>query len=80
KKHGKLLKPSDLLYNDSIPEYAYYPQIGCLIRWMFDTYGVDKINKLYGFKRDEIENAFQKVTGVEFRQMEAEYFKFQKSH
>ncbi|MDO9510218.1 MAG: hypothetical protein Q7J34_00535 [Bacteroidales bacterium] len=45
KKHGKLLKPSDLLYNDSIPEYAYYPQIGCLIRWMLDTYGVDKINK-----------------------------------
>lgn len=76
KANGKLLKPSVLLYNDSIPESEYYPQIGCLINWMFEKYGVDKINLLYDLKRDKIEKAFQRVTGVRFKDMETAYMEF----
>ncbi len=71
--NGKLLKPSDLLYNDNVPESEYYPQIGCLINWMFEKYGVDKINLLFDLKRDKIEQEFQKVTGIQFKEMEIEY-------
>ncbi len=77
KQNGKLVKPSDLLYNDSIPESEYYPQIGCLINWMFEKYGVYKMNLLYDLKRDKIEQEFQKVTGVKFQDMELEYMNFQ---
>lgn len=72
---GKLLKPSELLYNDSVPESEYYPQIGCLISWLFEKYGVDKINQLYDFRKDKIEKAFQRVTGDTFRDMELTYMK-----
>lgn len=79
KKNGKLLKPSDLLYNDSVPESLYYPQIGCLINWMFEKYGVAKINLLFGLKRDKIETEFLKVTGVSFAEMEKEYMEYLKN-
>jgi len=78
-KNGKLLKPSELLYNDSISESLYYPQIGCLINWMFEKYGVAKINLLYGLKRDKIEAEFFKVTGVAFKNMENEYMEYLKN-
>lgn len=78
-KNGKLLKPSELLYNDSIPESLYYPQIGCLINWMFEKYGVAKINLLYGLKRDKIKAEFFKVTGVAFSDMENEYMEYLKN-
>lgn len=73
---GGLLSPSDLLYNDFIPESAYYPQIGCLIKWMFEEYGVNNINKLFGLKRDRIEQEFKRITGVDFRDMEAKYMTY----
>ena len=79
KENGELLKPSDLLYNDSIPESLYYPQIGCLINWMFEKYGVAKMNLLYDLKRDKIEAEFFKVTGVAFTKMENEYMEYLKN-
>jgi len=75
-RKGKLLSPSALLYNDSVPESEYYPQIGYFINWLFEEYGVDKINKLYDLKRDKIRKAFLKVTGVKFSDMETAYTKY----
>ena len=80
KAEGKLLKPSELLYKDSIPEREYYPQIGCLINWLFNTYGVENINKLYSQKREKIEDKFYKVTGVKFVDMERKYLEYQLTH
>ena len=77
KKRGILRKPSELLYNDSIPEREYYPQAGSLIRWMFDTYGVEKINKLFALKREKIEEKFFAVTGERFIDMEKRYMDYQ---
>lgn len=79
KETGRLLKPSDLLYNESVPESEYYPQIGCLINWLFEKYGVDKINSLYDLKREKIEQEFQRVTGVSFADMENEYLEYLKN-
>ncbi|MBW7843871.1 MAG: hypothetical protein H3C40_14205 [Ignavibacterium sp.] len=79
KENGKLLKPSDLLYNETIPESLYYPQIGCLINWMFEKYGVDKINLLYDLKRDKIEQEFLKIIGQKFKDMELEYMDYLKN-
>jgi hypothetical protein len=75
-KMGKLLKPSDLLYNENIPVREFYPQVGCLVNWLFETYGVDKINKLYSLKREEIEVGFLKATGERFEEMEKRYMKY----
>lgn len=75
-ENGKLLKPSDLLYDDSVPASEYYPQIGCLINWLFEKYGVDNMNHIYNLKRDKIEQEFQNVTGVEFKDMEVEYLNY----
>lgn len=77
KAKGLFLKPSELLYNDSIPEREYYPQIGCFINWLFDTYGVEKINKLYSLKREKIEEEFFTVTGERFADMERKYIEYQ---
>ena len=76
KAKGQLLKPSELLYKDSISEREYYPQIGCLINWLFDTYGVEKINKLYSVRRAKIEEKFYKVTGEKFADMERKYVEY----
>jgi hypothetical protein len=75
-RNGKLLTPSELLYNDSIPVREYYPQVGCLMNWLFETYGVDQINKLYSLKRDKIEKEFFNVTGVRFEEMENKYMDY----
>jgi hypothetical protein len=77
KAKGQLLKPSALLYNDSIPERAYYPQIGCLVSWLFDTYGVEKINELYTIKRKQMEKKFLLITGESFTGMEQKYMDYQ---
>lgn len=77
KAKSRLLTPSELLHNDSIPERSFYPQIGCLVSWMFDTYGVEKINQLYAVKRKKIEEKFLQVTGDSFAEMERKYMDYQ---
>ena len=74
-RKGKVLTPGELLYNDSIKEREYYPQIGCLINWLFKHYGVEKINQLYTLDKDQIENGFDRVTGETFATMEEKYMK-----
>ncbi len=74
--NGKLLSPSELLYNNTLQPRLYYPQVGCLLNWLFDTYGAEKINKLYGLKRRKIENASFEVTGVRFDDMEKQYLNY----
>jgi hypothetical protein len=72
-KSGKLLTPTELLYNKELPERAFYPQIGCLVHWLFESYGVEKINRLFGVKKDRMEEEFLKVTGEEFLEMQKKY-------
>jgi hypothetical protein len=75
RRKGKVLTPSELLFNDSIKEREYYPQIGCLISWLFNEYGVLKINQLYILEKNLVESEFQKVTGETFVAMEEKYMK-----
>lgn len=76
KKSGKVNTPEELLYNDNIPANLYYPQIGCLMKWLFAEYGVDKMNKLYVVKKKYMEKEFLKVTGQSFKSMEKKYLNF----
>lgn len=75
-RYGKFKTPTELLYNEDIPVREYYPLAGCLVNWMFETYGVDKINRLYSVKRDRIRDEFLKVTGESFDAMEKKYLKY----
>lgn len=77
KEQGRLLSPHDLLYDSDIPEREYYPQIGCLVEWMFDTYGVESMNDLYTINKYKIENEFSIVTGDTFDEMIRKYFAHQ---
>ena len=72
----QFIKPSDLIDNDSLPARKYYPQIGCLINWMLETHGDEKINRLYNSRRTEIRTRFQNVTGVSFEDMEKAYIEY----
>jgi len=69
----KFTKPSDLIDNDFLHAREYYPQIGCLVNWMLETYGADRINQLYNLRRTDIIREFQIVTGVSFEDMEKAY-------
>ena len=75
RRQGKVLTPSELLFNDSIREREYYPQIGCLITWLFKEYGVGKINQLYTLEKNQIENGFYRVTGDSFKAIDEKYMK-----
>lgn len=79
KEHGNLLSPHDLLYDSNIPAREFYPQIGCLVEWMFDTYGVESINELYSVNRYKIENEFTRVTGDTFDEMTGKYLAHQQN-
>jgi len=72
----KFMKPSDLIDNDFLSARDYYPQIGCLVNWMLETYGTDKINQLYNLKRTDIKEKFEIVTGVSFEDMEEAYIAY----
>jgi hypothetical protein len=72
-KKGRILTPKELLDNDSIKEREYYPQIGCLITWLFKEYGVSRVNQLYTLGKVQIEIDFQKITGETFAVMEEKY-------
>ena len=72
----QFIKPSDLIDNDFLPAREYYPQIGCLVNWMLETYGADKINQLYNSRRTDIMKEFQIVTGVSFEDMENAYIEY----
>jgi hypothetical protein len=72
----QFLLPSALIDNDSLPAREYYPQIGCLVNWMLETYGAEKINRLYNSRRSNIKTKFQQVTGVSFEEMEKIYIEY----
>ena len=72
----QFLSPSDLIDNDSLPAREYYPQIGCLVNWMLETYGAEKINRIYNSRRTNIKSKFQQVTGVSFEEMEQLYIEY----
>lgn len=76
KEHGSLKNPHDLLYDSSIPPREFYHQIGCLVEWLFDTYGVESINTLYKVNRYKIESEFSKVTGDTFDEMSSKYLSY----
>jgi len=79
KEQGRLLSPHDLLYDSHIPAGDFYPQIGCLVGWMFDTYGVESMNRLYSLNRYKIEDEFPKVTGDSFDEMATKYLTYQQN-
>jgi len=73
KKLGKLSTPGELLHRSEMPPDLYYPQIGCLMKWLFDEYGVENMNRLYTAKEKQIEKKFFEVTGESFADMERKY-------
>ncbi len=63
KELGKLLSPTELLFEKGIPEREYYPQVGCLFNWLFEEYGAETTNRLYTVDKNRIEKDFYKTTG-----------------
>ncbi|MFH2140783.1 MAG: hypothetical protein ABIJ97_00065, partial [Bacteroidota bacterium] len=59
----KIKKPSELLDGDDMFEGDFYPQSGFFIKWLFNEYSVDVVNKLFILKREGFENEFEKITG-----------------
>lgn len=73
---GFFLTPHELLNNSKIPVRLFYPQTGCLVKWMFSEYGVEKINRLYTLNAKQIKKNFIKVTGDTFEEMEKKYLRY----
>ena len=77
--NGIFHTPSELLTNHKIPAREFYPEIGYLMNWLFDTYGIGKMNQLYSSGSKRIQKQFYKVTGDTFMEMEKKYMASQKN-
>lgn len=74
KNKSTLHSPSILLDNfSSLPEAEAYAQSGYFVNWLFDQYGVDKINHLFPTKAENFKAEFEKITGDSFANMETAY-------
>ena len=69
----KILKPTELINGKEISENIFYPQAGFFINWLFDNYGVEKVNKLYKLRKKRILKDFEKITGESFYTIEKKY-------
>jgi hypothetical protein len=73
RKNGIFHTPTELLNNHQIPAREFYPEIGYLMNWLFETYGTDKINRLYATGGEKTIRKFPQVTGDSFSDMEKKY-------
>jgi len=74
--NGKVLKPSELINGGEFSESIFYPQAGFFIDWLFDTYSVKKINRLYKSNGADFKRDFEKITSERFDSMEIKYLKY----
>lgn len=73
-KASKVYRPTELLKNpDDYPEEVFYPQSGFFVSWLFDKYGVAKINQIFTSSGKDLKTDFYKVIGIRFEEMETEY-------
>ena len=79
RKNGIFHTPTELLMNDQLPAREFYPEIGWLMNWLFNTYGIEKMNLLYATGRKKTIEKFALVTGDTFSEMEKKYLESQKS-
>jgi len=71
---NRVCRPSELLEKpDSFSEEVFYPQSGYFISWLFNKYGVDKVNQLFTVKVEKFKSEFQRVMGISFAEMETAY-------
>lgn len=69
-----ILTPTQMLNdNYSIPEHLFYSQSGYFVKWLFKSYGVEKVNKIYTSRRKHFESKFEKTMGESFAVMEKKY-------
>lgn len=72
-KTGQIKKPLELLTDSIMTEKQFYPQAGFFVDWLFKTYGVEKINKLYTVSKKEFVNKIEEITGDKFDTIESKY-------
>ena len=84
KDEGTLIPLNDLLESNDFWGYEpgiTYPESGSFVRFLIDTYGLDKMKSIfqsvnYGDSKDEIKQKFQSIYGFSLDQAEAEWLLF----
>lgn len=79
---NQVLTPSELLNGGKIPYSQFYPQSGFFINWLFEQYGVEKVNKLYPkvrrytLNKSKLKKEFESTLGDSFSTIENNYLAY----
>ncbi len=72
--NGTRCSAKELLQADFSTNFdLYYPQSGVLIKFWFDRYGLDKVNKMYALSTSDIFSQFTNYTNESFSAMDSAY-------
>jgi hypothetical protein len=79
---NQVLTPTEMLDGGKIPHSKFYPQSGFFINWLFEQYGVEKVNllypklKLYKLNESKLKKEFELVLGESFSVIENNYLEY----
>jgi hypothetical protein len=62
--------------NWEIDERIYYPQSGCFIRYLFNRFGTQIVNKLYTLDVANIRSQFKSITGYQWDSIGVDYLNY----
>ena len=72
----KIMTPDELLTETIDKESVYYPNAGLLIRYLVQTHGIEKINRLFTSKEDDFKEDFQRITGESWETMSSRFERY----
>jgi len=79
---NQVLTPTEMLNGGKIPYSQFYPQSGCFINWLFEKYGVEKVNmlypkiKLYRLNKSNLKKDIESILGESFSTIENNYLAY----
>ena len=76
---NKILTPDQLLSEATDDESVFYPNSGVLVRFLVQTYGIEKINSLFTLPEEKFKKEFTRQTGSSWETMCAEYEEYIKN-
>lgn len=70
---GNVMSPEELLAMRDEADAIYYPNAGFFVRYLWDRFGVETINKLFNEGEENFRVRFLQETGVSWTQVSQEY-------
>ena len=72
----KIMTPDELLTETIDRESVYYPNAGLLIRYLVQNHGIEKVNRLFISKENDLKEDFQRITGESWKTMSRRFKRY----